>query len=85
MVEFCGWLGSLLLITCCLPQVYKTYKTKIVDGLSLIMMLMWAFGCYFMLIYESFGERRIPLLLNYSLCSLFAVYLSYCIVKYRKK
>ena len=66
MIEIVGHLGAVLLSLSSAPQLYKTYKTKDITGLSLNMLLLWAFGCAFMGIYVVYTTRQIPLLINYA-------------------
>lgn len=66
MIEIVGHLGAVLLSLSSAPQLYKTYKTKDIAGLSLNMLLLWAFGCAFMGIYVVYTTRQMPLLINYA-------------------
>jgi MtN3 and saliva related transmembrane protein len=66
MIEIVGHLGAVLLSLSSAPQLYKTYKTKDITGLSLNMLLLWAFGCAFMGIYVVYTSRQMPLLINYA-------------------
>ena len=67
MIELIGHLGALLLAFSSAPQLYKTFVTKEISGLSLPMLLLWAFGCLFMGIYVLYTTQQAPLLINYSL------------------
>ena len=43
-IEIVGWIGSFLLSTCGIPQIYTTLKTKTTKGLSFLMLLVWLIG-----------------------------------------
>lgn len=66
MIEIVGHIGALLLSFSSAPQLYKTFKTKDISGLSLNMLLLWGFGCALMGIYVLGTSRQLPLLLNYA-------------------
>lgn len=68
MIEIIGWIGSLLLALCGVPQAIKAYKTgKFADG-SWIFLLMWGVGEFFTLIFITCDELFAwPLVVNYSL------------------
>ena len=67
IIDILGWLGSALLASCGLPQVWTTYRTKTVKGLSLAMLLTWHFGGLFMLIYICVVAPALPVIVNYAL------------------
>lgn len=67
MIEFIGHFGALLLSLSSAPQLYTTFKTKDITGLSLNMLLLWGFGCLFMGIYVLYTSTQLPLLINYAL------------------
>jgi MtN3 and saliva related transmembrane protein len=67
MIELIGHLGALLLSFSSAPQLYTTFKTKDVTGLSLNMLLLWGVGCLLMGIYVVFTSAQMPLVINYSL------------------
>lgn len=66
MIELIGHIGALLLSFSSAPQLYKTFKTKDITGLSLPMLLLWGFGCAFMGVYVLCTTRQMPLLINYT-------------------
>ncbi|MBT9137523.1 MAG: hypothetical protein DDT31_00054 [Syntrophomonadaceae bacterium] len=49
--EAFGWIGSLLLLTCSIPQAYMSVKEGHSRGLSPYMLWLWIFGMIFMLCY----------------------------------
>ncbi|RME80319.1 MAG: PQ-loop repeat-containing protein [Planctomycetota bacterium] len=88
VIQFCGWLGSLLLATCGLPQMIWTMKTKRFEGLSIIFLLWWFFGEIFSIIYVLYYLNW-PLIMNFGLnlliCGvIIAYYIKYQILKKEK-
>ncbi len=66
MDELIGYIGSLLLAACGLPQVYKSFKDKHSDGLNFWFILLWLVGEYLTLAYVLIKQiSSIPLLANY--------------------
>jgi uncharacterized protein with PQ loop repeat len=64
-MENIGWLGSILLAFCGLPQAVESYKTKSSEGLTWGFIGMWFIGeiCTFIYILP---KMDLPLLLNYT-------------------
>lgn len=60
-----GWLGSICLAICGIPQAWMSYKEKHSEGISWAFLLLWAFGELFALAYV-YDKLDLPLLLNYS-------------------
>jgi hypothetical protein len=60
-----GWLGSICLAICGVPQAWMSYKEKHSHGISWAFLLLWAFGEVFALAYV-YDKLDLPLLLNYS-------------------
>lgn len=81
MFEILGWLGSILLACCALPEIFRTLK----DGKCHIgwgLLLMWFFGEVFVLIHILNTSRDYALLFNYTLnCLLLSVMIFYKIRK----
>ena len=50
-VEIVGTIGAILTTSSFVPQVYKTFKTKSIDGISLSMYTVFLLGVIFWLIY----------------------------------
>lgn len=63
-MEYFGWIGSLFLAFCGLPQAIESFKTKSSEGITWGLLIMWILGEIFTLIYV-FSKKDIPLLLNY--------------------
>lgn len=61
-----GWLGSLCLAICGVPQAMQSYKDKHSHGISWGMLLLWAFGEVFALAYV-FNKLDMPMMMNYSI------------------
>jgi len=81
MIDLLGWIGSICLGLCALPQAYHSWKTKSSAGLSLSFLVLWILGEIATLIYILCTTIQIPLIVNYSvnlICLLI-------IVKYWKK
>jgi uncharacterized protein with PQ loop repeat len=71
-----GWIGSILLAFCGLPQAIESYKTKNSDGLTWGFVLMWFVGeiCTFVYIIP---KMDLPLLFNYSANIMFLIIIIY--------
>ena len=65
MLENIGWIGSLLLAFCGLPQALESIKTKSSEGLTWGFIGMWFIGeiCTFIYILP---KLDLPLLFNYT-------------------
>lgn len=64
-MEIIGWIGSILLAFCGLPQAIESYKTKSSAGLTWGFLLMWFVGEIFTIIYI-IPKWHWPLLFNYT-------------------
>lgn len=78
MLEIFGWLGSILLAFCGLPQAIESYKTKNSDGLTWGFLLMWFFGEAFTFVFV-FPTMMLPLVFNYTANMIFL-----CIILFYK-
>jgi uncharacterized protein with PQ loop repeat len=65
MIEYIGWIGSILLAFCGLPQAIESYKTKNSDGLTWGFLIMWGVGEIFTIIYI-IPKWHWPLIFNYT-------------------
>ena len=63
--EILGWLGSICLAICGIPQAWQSMKDKHSHGISWGFVLLWAFGEIFALAYV-YNKLDLPLLLNYA-------------------
>lgn len=64
-MELIGWMGSILLAFCGLPQAWQSYRDKNSDGMTWGMLLMWGFGELLTIIYI-LPKFYLPLLFNYT-------------------
>lgn len=64
MISVIGWIGSILLALCGLPQAYYCWKNKNANGVNGLFLAMWSIGEVFGAIYVlSLGDA--PLITNY--------------------
>jgi len=61
-----GWLGSICLALCGVPQAIQSYQDKHSHGISWGMLLLWAFGECFALTYV-FNKLDMPMVMNYGI------------------
>ena len=64
-METIGWLGSILLAFCGLPQAVESYKTKSSEGLTWGFIAMWFVGEILTFIYI-LPKMDLPLMFNYT-------------------
>jgi MtN3 and saliva related transmembrane protein len=83
-IEILGFTAAILTTAAFLPQVYKTWRTKDVSGLSLTMFLMFFTGIALWLIY-GFLINSPSLIFANGITVVSSFLLLYFIVKYRKK
>ena len=76
MLENIGWLGSVLLAFCGLPQAIESIKTKSSEGLTWGFIIMWFLGeiCTFIYILP---KLDLPLLFNYTANIIFLAIIIY--------
>lgn len=65
LFEILGWLGSICLAICGIPQALQSIKDKHSHGISWGFILLWTFGEIFALAYV-YDKLDLPLLLNYA-------------------
>ena len=70
--EILGWISTILLGFCGIPQAIKVWKTKSAKDISWIFVIMWFFGEVFAFTYVCMtgiieGVWQTPLLANYML------------------
>ncbi len=82
-IEIIGLIAAFLTTASFLPQVWKTYKTRDVSGLSLPMFLMFFLGILLWLIYGVYKESLSMILAN-SVTVVSAFLLLYFKIKYSK-
>ena len=64
LFQILGWLGSICLAICGVPQAWMSYKDKHSYGISWAFVLLWAFGEAFALAYV-YDKLDLPLVTNY--------------------
>ncbi|AEE19333.1 MtN3 and saliva related transmembrane protein [Dokdonia sp. Hel_I_63] len=83
-IEIIGLVAATLTTAAFLPQVYQTWKTKDVSGLSLPMFTMFFVGIVFWLIYGVLKESLAIILAN-AITVVSSFLLLYFKIKYDKK
>ena len=79
-----GFIAAFLTTAAFLPQVFKTWKTKDVSGLSLPMLLMFFVGIVLWLVYALFINSPSMIVAN-GITIVSAFFLIYFKIKYGKK
>jgi uncharacterized protein with PQ loop repeat len=79
-MEYIGWIGSILLAFCGLPQAIESYKTKNSDGLTWGFLGMWGMGEIFTIIYI-LPKWHWPLIFNYTANIIFISIIIYYKIK----
>ena len=82
--ELIGFFSAIVTTAAFLPQVYKTWKTKDVSGLSLPMLLLFFVGIVGWLIYGVL-KSSLPMIFANSVTVVSSFLLMYFKVKYEKK
>lgn len=82
--EIIGFSAAILTTAAFLPQVYKTWKTKDVSGLSLPMLIMFFVGVFLWLVYGVYKESPSMISAN-AVTVVSAFFLMYFKIKYDKK
>jgi uncharacterized protein with PQ loop repeat len=75
-MEIIGYIGSIMLAICGLPQAIESYKTKSSEGLTWGFILLWFFGELFTFAYV-LPKMDLPLLINYSVNIIFLIIILY--------
>jgi MtN3 and saliva related transmembrane protein len=83
-IEIIGLVAATLTTAAFLPQVYQTWKTKDVSGLSLPMVTMFFVGIVFWLVYGVLKESLAIILAN-AVTVISSFLLLYFKIKYDKK
>jgi MtN3 and saliva related transmembrane protein len=83
-IEIIGFVAALLTTAAFLPQVYKTWKTKDVSGLSLPMLAMFFVGILAWLVYGLLKDSPSLIFAN-SITLVSAFVLVYFKIKYHNK
>lgn len=83
-MEIIGFSAAILTTAAFLPQVYKTWKTKDVSGLSLPMLIMFFVGVFLWLVYGFYKESPSMIFAN-AITVVLAFFLMYFKIIYSKK
>ncbi|CAH8284663.1 Conserved hypothetical membrane protein [Mariniflexile fucanivorans] len=83
-IEIIGFVAAILTTSAFLPQVYKTWKTKDVSGLSLPMLVIFFVGIIAWLVYGFYKNSPSMIMAN-SITLISAFLLIYFKLKYSKK
>lgn len=83
-MEFIGWMGSILLAFCGLPQAIESYRTKNSDGLTWGFLIMWGVGELFTIAYI-IPKMHLPLIFNYAANIVFISIIVYYKINPRRK
>lgn len=65
VLEIVGWVGSMLLAFCALPQAVESWRTKSSRGVTWGLLWMWGLGEVLTFVYV-WPKMEVPLLFNYS-------------------
>jgi MtN3 and saliva related transmembrane protein len=82
-VEIIGLIAAVLTTSAFLPQVYRTWKTKDVSGLSLPMLVLFFIGIVLWFVYGIYIESLSMILAN-AVTIVSAFFLIYFKLKYQK-
>ena len=80
--EILGLLAASLTTASFLPQVYKTWKTKSTEGLSLTMYLVFFLGIVFWLIY-GIHLNSLPMILANAVTAVLSLFLVIMKIRYK--
>ena len=83
-MEYIGWIGSILLAFCGLPQAIESYKTKSSAGLTWSFLIMWGVGEILTVVYI-IPKWHWPLIFNYTANIVFISIIVYYKIKPGKK
>jgi len=75
-MDIIGYIGSIMLAICGLPQAIESFKTKSSEGLTWGFILLWFFGELFTFAYI-IPKMDLPLLINYSANIIFLIIIIY--------
>jgi uncharacterized protein with PQ loop repeat len=70
--DIIAWVGPALLAIDMIPQVYKTFTSKSVEGVSLMTLILWNVGCGFAAIYAIHMKVPFAIILPYLIDNLTA-------------
>lgn len=82
LMEIIGLIAAALTTASFIPQVYKTWKTKSVDSLSLTMYIVFFIGIVLWLIYGIYLDS-LPMILANSITGILSLFLIIFKVRYK--
>lgn len=83
MEDLVGYVAGTLTTACFVPQAYKIIRTKNVEGISLLMYLVFLCGVMLWLAYGMILQKG-PMVLFNVLTAILTMIIIYNILKYRK-
>jgi MtN3 and saliva related transmembrane protein len=84
MTEIIGYLAAIFGTSLMLPQVYKSFKTKQVDDLSMVMLVIYVINCTLWGIYGILLQSN-PIIICNLLALVIAIIQMVLKLKYRKR
>ena len=78
-----GYIGSGLITICLVPQVYTTYKTKTVEGLSISFLILQILSSICYVIYGLY-EQTLPIIISNGATILFSIILIIFYCRYKE-
>jgi uncharacterized protein with PQ loop repeat len=79
-MELIGWIGSIMLSICGLPQAIQSFRDKHSNGISWGFILLWLFGEIFAVVYVIY-KKEYPIIFNCGLNTLIVSII--CYYKYK--
>lgn len=78
-----GYIGASLSTICMIPQVYTTFKTQNIEGLSLYFILLQMLSTIFSGLYGYYDNYSIPVIISNSTCFFLSTILLIMYYKYK--
>ena len=83
LIDSIGWLGAICIALNGIPQLWKTFKVKNVQGLSFWMLFLWFNGCICLLTYTILSTPTLVLIMNYTWSGLVSFLLICFFLRYK--
>jgi len=83
LIEAIGYAAGIILIITMIPQIFKTYKIKRVEEISLPMVILFVLGCLLWTIY-GYLINNMPVLIMDLIAFVIAVIQIILILRYKK-
>lgn len=83
-IDILAFIGGILLSLCLVPQIYKTYKTKDVENLSIYWQILYIIGLSMSMVYM-FVNKLYPILIPNLIELFFIILLTVMKIIYDKK